>query len=63
LHFNSSDVWTMFHSYAFDFSVWEIWGALIYGGRLVIVPHLVARAPEEFCTLVYQEPTLTLSKG
>jgi len=62
LHFNASDVWTMFHSYAFDFSVWEIWGALIYGGRLVIVPYLVARAPEEFCTLVYEEGVTVLSQ-
>src|SRR5207302_5371562 len=36
--FTSDDVWTMFHSAAFDFSVWEIWGALTTGGRLVIVP-------------------------
>ena len=32
------DVWTLFHSLAFDFSVWEIWGALLHGGRLVVVP-------------------------
>jgi nonribosomal peptide synthetase DhbF len=62
LRFNSSDVWTMFHSYAFDFSVWEIWGALIHGGRLVIVPYLVARAPEEFCDLVYREGVTILSQ-
>ena len=62
LHFNPSDVWTMFHSYAFDFSVWEIWGALIYGGRLVIVPYLVARTPEEFCHLVYNEGVTILSQ-
>ena len=36
--FGPSDVWTLFHSYAFDFSVWEIWGALLHGGRLVVVP-------------------------
>ena len=34
-HFAETDVWTMFHSYAFDFSVWELWGALLHGGRLV----------------------------
>ena len=62
LHFNSSDVWTMFHSYAFDFSVWEIWGALVYGGRLVIVPYLVARTPEEFCNMVYKEGVTILSQ-
>ena len=36
--FTSQDTWTLFHSYAFDFSVWEIWGALLNGGRLVVVP-------------------------
>ena len=36
--FGEEDVWTLFHSYAFDFSVWEMWGALLYGGRLVVVP-------------------------
>ena len=41
--FDENDVWTFFHSYAFDFSVWEIWGALMYGGRLVVVPYLVSR--------------------
>src|SRR5678815_6197215 len=40
--FNENDVWTLFHSYAFDFSVWEIWGALAYGGCLVVVPRNVA---------------------
>ncbi len=39
--FNDLDVWTLFHSSAFDFSVWEIWGALLYGGRLVVVSFLV----------------------
>ncbi len=39
-------VWTQCHSYAFDFSVWEIWGALLHGGRLVVVPEAVARSPE-----------------
>ena len=44
----SDDVWTLFHSYAFDFSVWEMWGALLYGGRLVVVPYWVSRSPEAF---------------
>ncbi|WP_032632419.1 condensation domain-containing protein, partial [Pseudomonas syringae] len=39
--FNEQDVWSLFHSFAFDFSVWEIWGALLHGGRLLIVPQLV----------------------
>ena len=46
------DVWTLFHSYAFDFSVWEIWGALLYGGRLVVVPWEVSRSPERFLDLL-----------
>lgn len=35
-HFSSNDIWTLFHSYTFDFSVWEIWGSLLNGGTLVI---------------------------
>ncbi|HLM44056.1 MAG TPA: condensation domain-containing protein, partial [Myxococcaceae bacterium] len=38
--FGAEDVWTLFHSCAFDFSVWELWGALLHGGRLVVVPYL-----------------------
>jgi amino acid adenylation domain-containing protein len=52
--FDAQDVWTMFHSYAFDFSVWELWGALAYGGRLVVVPYWVSRSPGAFYTLVKQ---------
>jgi amino acid adenylation domain-containing protein len=47
-NFNKQDVWTMFHSYAFDFSVWEIWGALAYGGELVVIPYSMSRSPEAF---------------
>ena len=45
--FGPQDSWTLFHSYAFDFSVWEIFGALLYGGKLVVVPHDVSRSPED----------------
>jgi amino acid adenylation domain-containing protein/non-ribosomal peptide synthase protein (TIGR01720 family) len=51
-HFGAKDVWTLFHSFAFDFSVWEIWGPLLYGGKLVVVPKLVSRSPEEFLALL-----------
>ncbi|KPW23100.1 Non-ribosomal peptide synthetase SyfB, partial [Pseudomonas cannabina pv. alisalensis] len=50
--FNEQDVWSLFHSFAFDFSVWEIWGALLHGGRLLIVPQLVSRSPEDFYALL-----------
>ncbi|GDZ93324.1 amino acid adenylation domain-containing protein [Planktothrix agardhii CCAP 1459/11A] len=61
-HFNCQDVWTLFHSYAFDFSVWEMWGALLYGGRLVIVPYLVTRSPESFYELLCQEKVTILNQ-
>ncbi|QLE39947.1 amino acid adenylation domain-containing protein [Nostoc sp. C052] len=60
--FNAQDVWTMFHSYAFDFSVWEIWGALLYGGRLIVVPYLVTRSPESFYQLLCTEKVTVLNQ-
>ncbi|MFG2094577.1 non-ribosomal peptide synthase/polyketide synthase [Streptomyces sp. NPDC048612] len=60
--FDEHDVWTLFHSYAFDFSVWEIWGALLHGGRLVIVPHEVTRSPEEFLRLLVDERVTVLNQ-
>jgi amino acid adenylation domain-containing protein/non-ribosomal peptide synthase protein (TIGR01720 family) len=62
LHLSEDDVWTMFHSSSFDFSVWEMWGALICGGTLVVVPYFVARTPEEFCDLVHQQGVTILSQ-
>jgi non-ribosomal peptide synthetase component F len=60
--FGESDVWTLFHSYAFDFSVWELWGALLYGGRVVVVPELVSRDPEAFHALIQREAVTVLSQ-
>ncbi|WP_043820379.1 AMP-binding protein, partial [Rubrivivax gelatinosus] len=60
--FSSADVWSMFHSYAFDFSVWEIWGALAYGGRLVVVPSETARSPQEFYGLLCREGVTVLNQ-
>jgi amino acid adenylation domain-containing protein len=61
-HFDRYDVWTMFHSYAFDFSVWEIWGALIYGGKLVLVSFAVSRSPREFYDLLQREQVTVLNQ-
>jgi amino acid adenylation domain-containing protein len=61
-HFDRRDVWTMFHSYAFDFSVWEIWGALIYGGKLVIISFAVSRSPQEFFDLLQREQVTVLNQ-
>ncbi|MEM7125064.1 MAG: amino acid adenylation domain-containing protein [Chloroflexota bacterium] len=61
-HFAEDDVWTLFHSYAFDFSVWELWGALLYGGRLVVAPYLVSRSPEAFYHLLCQEGITVLNQ-
>ncbi len=53
--FGPSDTWVLLHSYAFDFSVWEIWGALAYGGRLVISPLWTTRSPQALAELLAGE--------
>ncbi|MFL5540379.1 MAG: amino acid adenylation domain-containing protein, partial [Longimicrobiaceae bacterium] len=60
--FGAQDVWTLFHSYAFDFSVWEIWGPLLYGGRLVVVPWEVSRDPAAFRALLRRERVTVLNQ-
>jgi len=60
--FGPSDVWTMLHSISFDFSVWEIWGALLYGGRLVIVPSEVAVAPVALAALLAEAGVTVLNQ-
>ncbi|PWK15798.1 non-ribosomal peptide synthetase [Tumebacillus permanentifrigoris] len=60
--FGPDDVWTMFHSYCFDFSVWEMYGALLYGGRVVIVPKLVAQSTADFYDLLSRERVTVLNQ-
>jgi amino acid adenylation domain-containing protein len=61
-HFDETDVWTLFHSIAFDFSVWEIWGSLLYGGCLIVVPYWVSRDPEAFYSLLLNQRVTVLNQ-
>ncbi|MBU3068124.1 amino acid adenylation domain-containing protein, partial [Nocardia sp. NEAU-G5] len=60
--FDETDVWTLFHSYAFDFSVWELWCALATGGTVVVVDYLTSRSPEEFRELLIREQVTVLNQ-
>jgi amino acid adenylation domain-containing protein len=60
--FGPADVWTMFHSCAFDFSVWEVFGALLYGGTLVMVPYETSRTPDAFFELLTREKVTVLNQ-
>ncbi|MEU6406697.1 amino acid adenylation domain-containing protein [Streptomyces sp. NPDC046985] len=57
-----ADVWSMFHSFGFDFAVWEVYGALASGARVVVVPYEVSRSPEAFWRLVADEGVTVLSQ-
>ncbi|MDI3272250.1 amino acid adenylation domain-containing protein [Pseudomonas sp. AL03] len=62
LGFEASDVWCLFHSFAFDFSVWELWGALRYGGTLVLVPHAITHSPQAFYQLICEQGVTVLNQ-
>jgi amino acid adenylation domain-containing protein len=61
-HFDDRDVWTLFHSISFDFSVWEVWGALAHGGRLVLLPTRVSRSPELLVSWMRTEQVTVLNQ-
>ncbi|AHH95957.1 non-ribosomal peptide synthetase [Kutzneria albida] len=60
--FGVDDVWTVFHSFAFDFSVWELWGPLLSGGRAVVVPFEVSRSPRQMWDLLREQGVTVLSQ-
>ncbi|ALV34971.1 non-ribosomal peptide synthetase [Streptomyces sp. CdTB01] len=60
--FSPQDVWPLFHSYAFDVSVWELWGSLLYGGRLVVVPASVTRSPSDFLDVLVRHEVTFLNQ-
>ncbi|WP_024800501.1 non-ribosomal peptide synthetase [Nocardia sp. BMG51109] len=60
--FDETDVWTLFHSFAFDFSVWELWCALANGGAVVVVDYLTSRSPELFRELLIREQVTVLNQ-
>ncbi|SMC88938.1 non-ribosomal peptide synthetase [Lentzea albidocapillata] len=62
MRFSPADVSTLFHSYSFDFSVWEMWSALLHGGRLVVVPDDVARSPASLVRLLREESVTALAQ-
>ncbi|MGH9762573.1 MAG: amino acid adenylation domain-containing protein, partial [Blastocatellia bacterium] len=57
-----TDVWTMFHSYSFDFAVWEMYGALLYGGVVIVVEDDVRKDPRLFANLIIDEGVTVLSQ-
>lgn len=61
-NFNQNDRWVLFHSYAFDFSVWEMWGALFYGGTLTVVTQRTAQSTEEFYRLLHEHRITILNQ-
>ncbi|MFA0963358.1 amino acid adenylation domain-containing protein [Roseivirga sp. BDSF3-8] len=60
--FDQNDVWTLFHSYCFDFSVWEMYGALLYGGKVVVVPAMTAKDTEGFYKLLKEDNVTILNQ-
>ncbi len=61
-NFNQDDNWTLFHSYAFDFSVWEIWGALLHGAKLCLVTEKIKQSPEKFYNYLIEKRITVLNQ-
>ena len=60
--FSNVDIWTLFHSYAFDFSVWEIFGSILYGGKLIIVPNEATMNPNKLAEILINNKVTILNQ-
>ncbi|MEU0136908.1 amino acid adenylation domain-containing protein [Streptomyces sp. NPDC006296] len=60
--FGPHDVWVQFHSYSFDFAVWELWGALVHGGELLVPDHALTRSPVDFHRMVRERGVTVLNQ-
>lgn len=59
---SEKDIWSLFHTFCFDISVWEIWGAFLYGGALVVIPYQISRDPRQFYQLIKNEGVTVLTQ-
>ncbi len=59
---SKEDIWSLFHTYTFDFSTWEIYGCLSYGGTLIIVPKEITTNPKDFLNLLIEEKVTILNQ-
>ncbi|MFE9726730.1 amino acid adenylation domain-containing protein [Streptomyces sp. NPDC005794] len=62
MEFGPHDVWVQFHSYSFDFAVWELWGALAHGGELLVPDYGLTRSPVDFHRLVRERGVTVLNQ-
>ncbi|WP_030959230.1 non-ribosomal peptide synthetase [Streptomyces sp. NRRL S-378] len=62
MDFGPRDVWVQFHSYSFDFAVWELWGALVHGGELLVPDYALTRSPVDFHRLVRERAVTVLNQ-
>ncbi|KAG0004747.1 hypothetical protein BGZ80_005566, partial [Entomortierella chlamydospora] len=50
--FSETDIWIMTHTFSFDVSVWEIWGALRHGSKLVIPSYRTTQSPDDLYRMI-----------
>ncbi|WP_404479089.1 amino acid adenylation domain-containing protein [Sphingobacterium sp. ML3W] len=60
--FSSSDTWSLFHSICFDFSVWEMYGALLYGGKIALASTEIIKDSTLFLDFLIKEKVTILNQ-